>query len=417
MRHLFRRTGTREIAVAVLLAVCANVLMAQDFRKLGQPFFKKAAEKFTAPAPQRPQTPPAANPSQTAAPAIQIRPYFTTTADGWKLVANRYWRAGGYDPQKLPIILCHGFSYNALFYDLNPNVSLARYLAEQGFDVWVVDLRGCGLSSKWAVTSRGGADAILGRVFRRKDEAIPEHGYGSLDPKYAKWTMDDHVEYDIPALIELVKHNAKKDKVAWVGHSMGGNVMLARMSKYGTDPSVAKLVTVGSQVTMPDGQLLMQYLVELLKEREMQLTGKPVTPEQLQSSMNNVFFNQQNADPQVMQALATTANDVPSVGLIRQYMILSQSGWLQDARRDLNYAGNVSAITCPYLVMGGAADQIAPPTVQRHLWQTVRTENKQLVILGRQQGYSIDYGHNDSLVGRNSRKEVYPIISDWLMKH
>jgi len=58
----------------------------------------------------------------------------------------------------MPVILCHGLTYNALFWDLIPECSFAEYLSSQGFDVWAVSLRGSGLSQKWSgrpTTSHG----------------------------------------------------------------------------------------------------------------------------------------------------------------------------------------------------------------------------------------------------------------------
>jgi poly(3-hydroxyalkanoate) synthetase len=42
-----------------------------------------------------------------------------------------------------PVILCPGLgSSGAYTFDLSPNVSLADYLASNGWDVWTVELRG-----------------------------------------------------------------------------------------------------------------------------------------------------------------------------------------------------------------------------------------------------------------------------------
>ena len=65
----------------------------------------------------------------------------TVTADGWALSLLRYSPVRA-DAERLPVVLCHGLSYNDTFWDLSHEVSLARYLQSAGYDVWVPSLRG-----------------------------------------------------------------------------------------------------------------------------------------------------------------------------------------------------------------------------------------------------------------------------------
>src|SRR5690606_8917083 len=158
----------------------------------------------------------------------------------------------------------------------------------------------------------------------------------SLDPRYARWDLDDHVDYDVPAILNLVRQHSGSPKLTWLGHSMGGNVMIAYLSKYGQDETVQRLVTVGSQVTMPNGQLFVQFLLEMVRMREMQLSGREPQVEEILTGMNRIFFNEANTDPRVVQALATYVRDMPSAGVTRQYLDLANSGWLRNAKKELN---------------------------------------------------------------------------------
>ena len=73
--------------------------------------------------------------------------YYTKTDDGMTLALRRY-QPVEIDQAKNPIILCHGLSYNLLFWDLREDVSLAQYLAQAGYDVWSLSLRGACPSSQ-----------------------------------------------------------------------------------------------------------------------------------------------------------------------------------------------------------------------------------------------------------------------------
>jgi len=71
-------------------------------------------------------------------------------------------------------------------------------------------------------------------------------------------------------------------------------------------------------------------------------------------------------------------------------------------------------ITVPMFISCGSLDAFAPPVVQKYLFDRVGSTDKTLVIFGKKGGFSADCGHNDTLVGRTSRQEVYPVIEKWL---
>jgi esterase/lipase len=197
---------------------------------------------------------------------------------------------------------------------------------------------------------------------------------------------------------------------------MGGIVALGHLARY-QNTGIGRLVTVGSQVTMPNGQIMGQFLLEMMKEREKQLTGKSDIREmkaQAERAANNMFFNERNVSPKVYEALTTWANEVPGIPLMQQYSVLAMNGELWDARREFNYARGMQNVQVPILITCGEADQLAPPSVQKHLYDNVGSRQKHLVIFGRGIGMQVNCGHNDSFVGLNSQQQVYPILERWL---
>lgn len=343
--------------------------------------------------------------------------YTVQTADGWTLVAHRY-RPRTPTPQNAePVILCHGLGYSALFWDLDPHCSFAEYLAQRGYDVWAVSLRGSGLSQKWIWKLDTAPTLLVGDLLRRAtNNRIAPTGFATVDPKYANWTLDDHITYDVSAFVYLVQHHTKAKQVTWVGHSMGGIIALAHLTRY-KNPGISRLVTVGSQMTMPPGQLPIQFFTEMLRLRERELAGK-VLPEQLskeiKTSVENMFFNEHNTDPKVYEALTTWAKEAPAIGVLHQYLVLAKEQELWDYKKQFNYAKALGQIQIPVLITCGAADQLAPPAVQQYVYKNIGSKQKTLIIFGRQSGFKVDAGHNDALVGLNSRKEVYPVLERWI---
>jgi pimeloyl-ACP methyl ester carboxylesterase len=264
---------------------------------------------------------------------------------------------------------------------------------------------------------------FLGAATRRLTHGkIPASGYASVDPRYANWSLDDHSAQDVPALVALVRHHTKAVQVAWVGHSMGGIVALCHLERYG-NPGIGRLVTIGSQVTMPRGRLPLEVCSELIQVRQQQLAGQ-LSHQQLvarelagrtRTGVYNLFFNVANADSRIYEALSGGwATDIPAIDLMEQYASLSARGVLRDAQHRYNYAEHLEQITIPILISCGAQDQFAPPSVQRYIYDHVGSTDKTIVVFGKAHGMAVDAGHDDALVGLNSRAQVYPVIARWL---
>ncbi|KAG8366782.1 hypothetical protein BUALT_Bualt16G0003500 [Buddleja alternifolia] len=131
-----------------------------------------------------------------------------TTDDGYILSVQRIpeGRAGGGGPNRPPVLLQHGVLVDGMTWLLNPpEQSLAMILADNGFDVWISNIRGTRFS----------------------------RGHVSLDPanpEYWNWTWDDLVSHDLPSVIELVFRQTRQ-KLHYVGHSMGTLIALASFSE------------------------------------------------------------------------------------------------------------------------------------------------------------------------------------------
>ncbi len=404
--------GIRTLCLCMLIvpvSCFSRTARSQDFGSFLEDFGKELLRQQISPE----------NIQRTIAPHLSGETIPIRTADGWTLVAHRFRPSNGARPGTIPVILCHGLSYNAQFWDLDPSVSLAQYLAQQGWDVWVVNLRGCGLSQKWVAKIDTAPTLAVGSLIRRATRGqIAPTGYATLDPRFARWTLDDHINYDVPAFVHLVRSRTGAQEVAWIGHSMGGIIALCHLARY-QNPGIGKLVTIGSQVTMPNGQLAVQFLNEMIELRTGQMTTPEVEPEELiadsLTSVDNLFFNERHVSPEIYRALTTDGVDVPSLGLLQQYLVMATRGELLDSSKRFSYARMLSNVQVPILITCGALDQLAPPTVQRFIYDRVGSTDKTLHVFGRAQGYQADAGHSDAVVGLTSRAQVYPTIENWLL--
>ena len=123
---------------------------------------------------------------------------YCITEDSWRLALSRYLPARPLDGAP-PVVLCPGFGLSGAIFDLDEEVSLARYLASRGYDVWVLDFRGRGASEK---------PRLWGR-------------------RRLRWCFDDYVDFDVPAALEAVCKTTGARQVQWVGLSMGALAAMA----------------------------------------------------------------------------------------------------------------------------------------------------------------------------------------------
>lgn len=74
--------------------------------------------------------------------------YVSVPGTAWQLALWRYPPRGEAPVRNHPLLLLSGVGTNAIGFDLDPSVSFARFMAEQGFDTWILEVRGAGLSKK-----------------------------------------------------------------------------------------------------------------------------------------------------------------------------------------------------------------------------------------------------------------------------
>jgi pimeloyl-ACP methyl ester carboxylesterase len=199
---------------------------------------------------------------------------------------------------------------------------------------------------------------------------------------------------------------------------MGGNVALAYLATHPEEAGrLLGLVTIGSQMTMPENRLFVEYLKALALRRKRAfegIRGVGSALEALGEPAEELFYHRANVEAEVLKRLHEEASDAPGLGLIGQYLGLAQKGELKSSDGKLNYSRLMARVRPPVLLTAGARDRLAPPVVQRHLLRSLGSAEKRLVIFGRKEGFSTDYGHGDPIVGRRALGEIYPLIRDWL---
>lgn len=313
------------------------------------------------------------------------------TADGWNLALYRYRPRG--TPQPLPVLCGHGMAGTHLIYDLHPDCSLARYLAGQGFDTWLLDLRGRG-------------------------ESWPD---GGPDPRL-QWTFDDFAARDLPAAIDRVRALAGAGAVLYVGMEMSGQALYAA-AVLGTAAAVRAAVTCGSPVVTPPTALVPGVTAAPRARRNGRVPFRagarfagPVLAyggaAVLESS-----FRRCNTDPLVVARYFRNGIPDEATALVDQFAAWIRSGAMTAADGSTDYSARLGEVRLPLLLLAAARDLQRPPEAVERALAAFGSADKQVVRVGTAAGFSVDYGHDDLLAGLASPTEVFPLIASWLAEH
>ncbi|KAH0913158.1 hypothetical protein HID58_036479 [Brassica napus] len=74
--------------------------------------------------------------------------YVSVPNSDWRLALWRYFPPPQTPTRNHPLLLLSGVGTNAIGYDLSPGCSFARHMSGQGFETWILEVRGAGLSTR-----------------------------------------------------------------------------------------------------------------------------------------------------------------------------------------------------------------------------------------------------------------------------
>lgn len=317
--------------------------------------------------------------------------HLVPSGDGWEIALHHRPPCGG-GPCDGPglgkaVILCHGLSGNRFTYEMGEGRSLGKYLANLGFDAWLLELRGHGMA-------RG--------------------------PTGSHWTLTDYVEEDIPAAINYVRATSKVDQVQWVGHSMGGLVLYGYLAANPSAP-ISAAVTLGAPGHMLNRVPVLGFLTYLmgvwaiLPEIPGRIPARFSSTLSAYTPLTSLVWSEENVSSELMQSfLRVGVEDLERGELTSFYTLYSKQRFVTPEGRD--YEGAYGTIHTPIAFGAGSVDRIAPPDAVRHVHDRIGSAHKVYRIFGSEQGEKANYGHGDLVLGDRVQQEVFPFVSDWLLK-
>ncbi len=260
-------------------------------------------------------------------------------------------------PLNTPVILVHGSYSSRRFWGSDKGQGLGVFLADQGFDVWIPELRGHGQSPK-------GAD-------------------------FSRITAEAQIRYDLPA-IQAAVFAATAKPAFWIGHSFGGLFILASLSMGWLDQDkVRSVVSFGSQITHGDRYLKFPPLAWALTAA-LRMSGRFPAP-----------WLGLGPEPEAAGTM---------IEIIGWKKFRGQ--WRTSDGR--SYWDGLADITVPVMTYAAADDKNDPPAGCRKIHKLLGSADKMFMTLGRDTGFSKDYDHVGMVVSKAAQKEVWPDLVGWL---
>ena len=317
--------------------------------------------------------------------------HWAKTEDGFHLALHR--RKPVQQRFVEPVVLCHGLGANRYNLDF-PGHSLAQYFAERGYDVWVCELRNCGRSQR-------------------------PRPWNGLNPR---WTFDDLLAKDVPAILAKVREVTGQKEVLWAGHSMGGMLMYAYLGQGGK--GVRAAFALASPSTWPGYEWTygLFKLMHLIKPFPI-MRQEPFAP--IAAAMHGIYT------PKIMLKMANAENlevaftrrIIVNVAANHSWNLMAQFGrWIKEKHfrsmdDRIDYLESIRNIRVPFGFAAGSADQLAPPQSVLAAYERCASPDKVYREFGCKTGAKADYGHGDIVFAKSAIEEVFPFVEGFLHSH
>lgn len=285
-------------------------------------------------------------------------------APGVVLHVQRFRPEGG----GLPMLLIHGLVEDGRIFYSRSGKGLAPWLATQGYDVFVPDLRAHGQSTP----------ALQAGMQVTQRQLICE---------------------DLPALFELIEREYPGQPFFAATHSWGGVWLasaLIRQPQY--LPRVAGIVHFACKRVIYQRSLRKRVMIDLLWGRAAKLVSR--------------FKGYVPA-----RALGAGSAD-ESCAVHRENLAWMSGGEWRDLEDGFDYALALDVLTWPPgLYLAGKHDRYLGHVEDvKAFARELGKHDAQIVLLEKGTGCSRDYGHNDMLAHTQAVDDHFPLVLSWLVQ-
>ncbi len=288
------------------------------------------------------------------------------------------------------VMLIHGFGQNRYTWHSSRR-SFANYLADAGFDVFNVDLRGHGRSRR----------------------------FGAPRPRL----LEEYIREDLPAFVHEALRISETDRLFLVGHSMGGLISYSAAGSL-LKKEVRGIATIGSPYRFGQGSALLLFLREMaawvgftgvfdhnpalpVRMIGQHLHRRAVLWDSAMVPMPIRGWVPGGVEREVLSEYLGKAFERTSLKVALDiFRAGREEGW-KSLDGMIDYGAAFEMLDRPLLVVAGTEDQLAPAKSVEPAWALSRSSDKTY--------RAFPFGHVDLIMGREATRTVWPLIRDWLL--
>lgn len=286
------------------------------------------------------------------------------------------------------VLLIHGFGQNRYTWHVSKR-SFSSYLANLGWDVFNVDLRGHGRSL----------------------------GFDGKRPEI----IDEYIQEDLPACAAEAARLSGRKEVVLIGHSMGGLIAYcAGATKLRSH--VKAIATIGSPYRFGVGSLRLKALSTAL--RAVRATGlfdnNPSLPLRFLGKhlqRRRAYWDSRAPKPvrpwrpgaiedEILEEYCGLAFEHTHFGIGLDIIAGGDRIALHSGDGRIDYGHAFEFLNVPLMVIAGDADDIAPPGSVKAAYERSNSSDRTYRLF--------PLGHVDLVLGREAVTTVWPTISEWL---
>ena len=314
--------------------------------------------------------------SQQLPPAERLT---ATTRDGQQLAL---WRVRPSGASRGAVFLLHGLGANRFAFHW-PERSFAAFLAAEGFDAYVGELRGAGESA----------------------------------PGLTSWDFHDYLEYDVPAFLERARESSGHARVHFVGHSMGGILAMCHSITTGGS-ELLSATALGSALDYCIGVSgfepikRVRPVLQRMNAVPWGVAMQAISPllARISDPLAGFNFHPDNCEPAIVrQVYANVFGPIPTALLASLATGLDPGGLT--SRAGEAFQARASQHKTPLLMIAASDDRQCPTAATE---ATAKAIGARLLHFGPKHGHRAEYGHFDLLLGKHAPDEVWPAVLQWL---
>jgi len=272
------------------------------------------------------------------------------------------------EPAGIPVLMIHGSIENGKIFYSGSGKGLAPFLAAEGYDVYVPDLRGKGKSEP--------------RVSRSS-----KHG------------QYEAITEDMPAVLARIRLLRGDQPVHLVAHSWGGVLLLAWYARFHQSHSVRSMIFFGTKRKIYIRTLKRFFMIDLMWN----LAGRTAAA---------------IAGYLPARAIGFGSDNEPRKFFLDTNRWVYTDSWT-DTTDGLDYHRQLRQLALPpMLSLTGVKDDVLghPRDVQKLLAETNAADTR-YVEVGKKHGFRHDYGHIDLLTHPDAPGDHFQLVLEWMRQH